>query len=348
MPAPNKYFIQEHLHREVFHGGITNIDAERVLLASGYKAIVFPGTFDFSFRAKLKRFVYLVRIFLTISAGDRVVFQFPLYARIHAILLKLLRIRKAHIVCLIADIEGLRMLDNKLVEQEKKLLRRFSLFISHNERMSQWIRSLVPKAVIAEIQFFDFLTPPIDRPGKKSLQIAFAGNLQKSPFIQHLEQVQGECPNTTFLIYGPGYPKHLPFPANAVYKGIFPPYETVKQLEGSFGLIWDGPSVSTCSGIYGEYLAYNSPHKLSLYILAGIPLIVPAISASALLVKRYGIGITIKQLDHIETAISAISDAEYQQMVENTRRLAVGISQGKRLEGALHELWENKVKIYQR
>lgn len=345
MRAPGKYFIQEHLHRETFHGGIGNMDAERVLLANGYKAIVFPGTFNFSLQAKLQRLVYLLKICFTISAGDVVVFQFPLYARIHVFLLKLLRIRRARIVCFIADIEGLRVKDAHLLEKEKKLLSRFSLFISHNERMSQWIRSLVKEAVIAEIQFFDFLTTPARRSSQRSTQIAFAGNLQKSTFIQHLGQLQEKCPNTTFLIYGPDYPEHLPFPANAVFKGIFPPYETVNQLEGSFGLIWDGPSVSDCTGIYGEYLAFNSPHKLSLYILAGIPLIVPEMSASAVLVRQYEIGITIKQLGEIETAINAISNDDYQKMVVNTRSLATSISQGKRLEGALIELWEKLMKV---
>lgn len=82
----------------------------------------------------------------------------------------------------------------------------------------------------------------------------------------------------------------------------------------------------------------NSPHKLSLYILAGIPLVVPAMSASAILVKQYGIGCTINSLSDLEELISNISDQKYQVMVENTRKLASQLSRGQFLTRALDQL----------
>jgi hypothetical protein len=338
MPDRKKYFIQEHLHREVFHGGICNIDAEKIFLKQGYQAIEFPGTFDFSLKAKWQRVIYLIKMLLTVAAGDIVVFQFPLYARIHMLLTKLLRVKGVHVICFIIDIDGLRIQDNAMLAKEKKALRRFTLFISLNPRLTQWLRSLVPNAIIEEIQFHDYLTTPVSTPRKKTTQIAFAGNLQKSPFIQHLDQLTASCPTTTFLLYGPDYPPQLSFPNNAVHKGIFPPYDIVRHLEGSFGLVWDGPDITSCTGPFGAYLAYNSPHKLSLYIMAGTPLIVPEMSASAGLVTKYRIGITIKQLADIETAINNISDAAYQTMVENTRALAARISEGKCLGEALESI----------
>ena len=168
---------------------------------------------------------------------------------------------------------------------------------------------------------------------KKARLFSILNKCRRPALIQH------------FLIYGPGYPKHLPFPTNAEYKGIFPADELVHQLEGSFGLLWDGGDIQNCTGHYGEYLTYNSPHKLSLYILAGMPLIVPETSASALLVKQYGIGITIKQLSDIEYAINTINDADYKLMVENTRSLAKDISNGNRLAGSLNMLFEKLMKI---
>jgi hypothetical protein len=338
MPGPKKYFIQEHLHREVFHGGICNIDAEKIFLLQGYRAIAFPGTFNFSIKAKLQRLIYLFNMLFLVKAGDMVVFQFPLYAGMHILLLKLLRIRGAYIVCFISDIEGLRIKDDTILAKEKKALRRFSLFISHNPRMTLWLLSLAPNAAIAEIQFFDYLTTPVNRPRKKGYKIAFAGNLLKSPFIQHLEALKGPCANTTFLVYGPGHAQPFSFPSNAVHKGVFPPYDIVQQLEGSFGLVWDGPDITNCTGVFGDYLAYNSPHKLSLYIMAALPLIVPEMSASAELVRQYNIGVTIKHLADIETVINGITEAEYESMVNNTRALAARISEGKFLAEALNRL----------
>ena len=32
------------------------------------------------------------------------------------------------------------------------------------------------------------------------------------------------------------------------------------------GLVWDGDSCSSCSGVCGEYLKINNPHKISFYL----------------------------------------------------------------------------------
>lgn len=58
------------------------------------------------------------------------------------------------------------------------------------------------------------------------------------------------------------------------YKGSFHPDVLPGILEGDFGLVWDGISAQSCIGNTGEYLKYNDPHKTSLYIASGIPVIV--------------------------------------------------------------------------
>lgn len=336
MPAAKKYFIKEHLHREVFHGGIGNVDAEKIFIAKGYQAIEFPGTFDFSIKSKWKRLLYLIRLFFRISSGDLVVFQFPLYAKIHELLITLLRIKGVRIICLILDIDGWRNGNSAILEKEKKAFRRFRLFIVHNERMRQWLQPIVPNATIAELQFFDFLTTPVYQQRSKEGHIIIAGDLEKTAFIQKL----GQLTQLSFSIYGAGYSESNAFPDNALYKGVFPPYDLVHHLQGSFGLVWYGPDIENFTGSYGSYLTAISPHKLSLYIMAGIPLIVPATSASAILVKQYGIGCTIDRLSDIGHVIKNISDSAYQQMVDNTRPLAVQLSQGHFLKRALTELEE--------
>lgn len=328
-----KYFISEHSFKEqVVHGTIGNVDAEAVLPQLGYQPIQFPGIFSFSFKTKLARLGYLLKILMTIPAGAIVVFQFPLYARMHMLLTRLLRWKKIHIVCLIADIEGQRNLDAALLQKEIKTLRLFKWFIVHNDRMAQWIRDTIPHAQTAALEFFDFLVPPFTAARSRSSQVVFAGNLEKSPFIYEAEKINA---NLQFNIYGPGAHKPLPATANIHYKGVFEARSLIHHLQGSFGLIWDGNSIEMLSGEYGEYLAYNSPHKLSLYILAGLPIIAPASSASAYLVKKYGIGITVNSLHEIENAINSITEENYQQMITNMKPLAQKISSGECLADAL-------------
>jgi hypothetical protein len=339
MPAAQKYFIQEPMNREVFHGSICKIDAENILLRQGYKAIEFPGTFDFSIRSKWKRLRYLIRLFFSIRRKDLVVFLPPLCAKISRLLLTLLSIKGVQTVCFIIDIEGLRDGDKKLLQKEKKAFRLFRHFIVHNEGMRQWLQAIVPNATMVQLQFWDFLTAPAPhRPRIKDAHVVFAGNLEKSSFIYKLGQLTAPCPQLTFSIYGPGRSEKNKLPGNAVYKGVFPPYELVKHVQGSFGLVWDGPEIDSCTGNYGNYLALNSPHKLSLYILAGIPLIVPVTSASAALVKQYGIGCTIEQLPDLEEVIKKISAPEYQAMIDNMQPLARQLSQGRFLTTALDRL----------
>ncbi|WP_207512707.1 hypothetical protein [Longitalea luteola] len=339
MPVAKKYFIKEHLHREVFHGGIGNVDAEKIFITQGYQAIEFPGTFDFSFRSKWKRLLHLFRLFFSIASRDVVVFQFPLYAKAHELLITLLRIKGVQIICLILDIDGWRNGNETILEKEKKAFRRFRFFIVHNERMQQWIQAIVPNANTAQLQFFDFLATPCNQHRSKDNRIIIAGDLQKTAFIQKL----GQVPQLSFSIYGEGYTANV-FPANAEYKGVFPPYELVHHLQGSFGLIWYGSDIDNFAGSYSSYLTAISPHKLSLFIMAGIPLMVPATSASAILVKQYGIGCTIDRLSDIEEVIKNISEEDYQKMVANTRPLAAQISQGYFLKKALTELEQ---KIYE-
>lgn len=341
MAGSKKYFIQEHLHRTVFHGGICNIDIEKIFLRNGYGAIAFPAVNSFSLLAKWQRAIYLIKTFFAVAAGDIVIFQFPLYARMHVILVALLRWKGAHIVCLIADIEGLRDGDATLLEKEKKALRRFLFFIVHNSRMKDWVLSLVPNATIAQFEFFDYLTTPVSNSRKKDNRVVFAGNIQKSPFVLDLERIYEKYPQLKFVIYGPHYPEKAGVPKNVEYKGVFEPYELVNHIEGSFGLVWDGMSIERCTGTYGEYLAYNSPHKLSLYIMTGIPLIAPNMSAGAILIKKYGIGCVIESLTELAEVINNIDESAYLAMVQNTRSLALKISQGECLTEALATLEEN-------
>ena len=333
-----KFFIQEHLHKKVAHGSIGNVDAERIFIRNGFEAIVFPCMYDFSLKAKAKRFGYLLKTFFKVKAGDRVVFQFPLYAKMHYLLLTLLRFKKVYIICFIADIEGMRTGDNNRQAKENKILQQFSFFIVHNPQMDAWLRSVVPHAITAQIEFFDFLTRPSSVTRSKDYNVVFAGNLQKSEFVQHLDQLYTTSPEVKFIIYGPDCPEPLKTFKNVVYKGIYQPHDLVDHLQGSFGLIWDGTSIHACAGSYGEYLAYNSPHKLSLYIVAGMPMIVPNMSAGARLVEKYGIGCTIEKLADIEDVIKSIDEPAYMAMVQNMRSLALKISQGKCVEEALDAL----------
>ena len=125
---------------------------------------------------------------------------------------------------------------------------------------------------------------------------------------------------------------------NIFYKGKFKPEELLDYLEGSFGLVWDGISLDTCTGGFGEYLKYNNPHKVSLYLTAGIPVVVWEQSALAKFVKENNVGITINSLNELKDKIDNITDEEYQAMLENTKQISEKTKNGKFLMEAINKI----------
>ncbi|AXY74441.1 hypothetical protein D3H65_10835 [Paraflavitalea soli] len=333
------YFIQEHMPEEVFHGSIGNMDIEKVLLANGVTPLRFPFHHSFSFWAKWGRLGFLVIAFFLLPRDAVVFFQHPMYAGMNKILVKLLGYRKSiTIVCIIADINGLKHGDEAVLQKEIRQFRTYRYFIVHNLAMQQWLQSQVPHQRSAMIRFFDFLTAPDTEQRTNSRSIAFAGNLEKSGFLDNMEAVARHCPSLTFNVYGPHVTTRMKACSNVKYKGVRDPYDLPQVLQGSFGLIWDGEGVEQPEGSMGHYMQYITHHKTSLYILSGMPIIVYENAGAAALVSQYKIGITIRSLFEIEEKLQALSDTEYRQMVHNMHDLATQIASGACLGQALQEI----------
>ena len=333
------YFIQEHLERKVYHGGIGNVDAEKIFLQKGFKAVLFPYHYDFSLKAKLGRLWYLLKMFITLPAGCYVIFQFPLYARMSKLLIAALKYRRSvRIICLVMDIDGIKDGNDVLLEKEIAELNGYNYFIVHNSAMKQWLLSKTNPVQVSCIDFFDFLTVPVRTTREKSFEVAFAGNLDKSGFLGKLGLLNEHSPQLIFNIYGKNPAAAITAQANVWYKGFTEPYLMPGMLQGSFGLVWDGGLLENPTDVYGNYMRFISHHKLSLYIVSGMPVIVWKEGAAAAIVDHYKIGIAVNSLYELENAISIVSEASYQQMASNARNLASSISRGERLGNAIDEL----------
>ncbi len=116
--------------------------------------------------------------------------------------------------------------------------------------------------------------------------------------------------------------------AGICYKGSFPADELPAHLEGSFGLVWDGESASTCSGIFGRYLRINNPHKTSLYLACGMPVVIWDQAALAPFVVENKVGIAVGSLEETGKRIAALSDAQYSEMRANAAEIARKLRRG--------------------
>lgn len=333
-----KYFIQQYSHQQYMHGGIGYVDAEKIIQAEGYEAICFPHQDDFSFRAKMNRLVYLFRIFFAIKKNSEIVFLYPVYATMNRVLLGLLSLKRVKRICFITDINGIKDGDSKQLEKDIRFFKKYQYFIVHNEKMRQWLDTVVPQNTSVSIDFFDFLVNKMAVVSNFSFDIVFAGNLEKSVFLEKLYLLQDRCPGIHFYLYGPGQTEAMSEQKNASWEGVENPYELPSKLKGGFGLLWDGDSIDKPGGSLGHYMQYISHHKLSLYIISRLPVIVPASTAAAMLIDKYKIGIAVNSLYELEEELKTITPSRYQQMQINMSRLAQQISTGGCLKAALQTI----------
>lgn len=274
-----------------------------------------------------------------IRSGDAVVIQYPIID--HSLFMgklgKKLKSRNVRIVLLVHDLAMLRTsndVDPKIKKrqslEEGELIKYADIVIVHNEHMKELLKQKgISGTKMISLQIFDYYLADWDpdkvaeRNIKKDEPVIIAGNLSKdkSGYVYELPD------NQHFNLYGINYTDDAK--SNIDYKGSFDPEELPMELSGSFGLVWDGPSTSTCSGIYGEYLQFNNPHKTSLYLASEIPVIIWRKAALASFILENRLGIAVDSIDEIPNVVLELSDDEYSDMLSNVRALAPKLRNGE-------------------
>lgn len=194
---------------------------------------------------------------------------------------------------------------------------------------------------LVKLEIFDYLIPDY-KEIKESDGIVIAGNLMESKagYVYQINKIN----NVTFNLFGANYNAKKPFD-NINYFGAFLPDELIKNLTGKYGLVWDGDSVETCSGGKGEYLKINNPHKLSLYLAAGLPVIIWDEAAEADFVLRENVGFTVRSLYELPGKMSDISDNNYEIMKKNAETVGARLRNGEYLTRALKKAEEKIQEI---
>lgn len=269
------------------------------------------------------------------GANPQVVYiQYPAYSAVvmdHA--LKIIHKKSsAKIVLLVHDIESLRMSAKhpKFLTTEIRRFNSVDGLIVHNQAMADWLSNQGVTVPMSQLQLFDYINPQRLITDATSSNICFAGNLRKARFLNDVpfKQLQVD-------VFGDGLTLTN---SQLIDHGSKSPDELPKYLTDRFGLIWDGNSADTCSGEYGEYLKYNSPHKASLYLSSGIPVIVWSQSALAPVVKSLGVGFAIDSLADIEPMLNKLSDVDDRRMKAAALLVALKLRSGQMIESAVDSI----------
>ena len=332
-------------------------DIEEVLIKNGYNKFFIPTSYGVQENKLLKFkqiFIYLKnkkiwdKYLGKLEKDDTIVFQYPLINSCIGLenVLEKYKNKGIKIVGLIHDLDSLRykpeiqgkMLCERVQKEDKNILNACSYIIAHNDKMKAHLETLNnDESKIIVLKLFDYLVDmelkKIER--KKDDPIIIAGNLskEKAAYLTFLSEI----PKVKFNLYGKGYSPEKK-DLNINYKGAFLPEELLNNLEGSYGLVWDGVSKEACKGGFGEYLKYNNPHKVSMYLAAGIPVIIWKDAALADFIENNKLGYTISSLDELSNIMVNITDEEYNEKLLNAKAISEKIKKGYFTENAMAKI----------
>lgn len=318
------FFLSEEPPKVSHAGNKARLDIDCVIKKKNFtpylclKQHKFIGLFD-----KMKyatSFDYINRIAKLFWLNmKRVIIQYPVYADSITKRLVYRLIGRNEAVLIVHDVDSLRNFGKATLEMERNVLNSAKLLVVHNEEMKKSLNDLGIKTDMISLNLFDYLLDDVPNQVRRLEDpIVFAGNLDKSEFLK--KTVWKNDMGIHVNLYGPNYSKD-DYNENFIYRGCLPPNEVPFKIQGSFGLIWDGDSISTCSGAYGQYMKYNNPHKLSLYIAACLPIIVWKDAAIARFVEKEKIGFCISKISDISLEIKELDIAEYNKYLFNLKKL---------------------------
>ena len=251
-----------------------------------------------------------------LEKDDILIHQFPSYlsAEWENKLADEIKKINAKLVYLIHDIEPFRMKrDNPW---EFQLFKKADLLIVHNPIMKNRLNNESVDTPMISIGFFDYLTEEKANKHQFETIINYAGTLSKANFLLD------KFTNFPINVYG-GKPKKWPdtLPENINYQGAFKPEELPSKLSDGFGLLWDDEP-------YHQYEIINTPHKLSLYLAAGLPVIIWSKAAMTPAIKQQRLGFTIDVLSDLDKIILNSDEYEYQNLLTNVEKIGQKIRNG--------------------
>lgn len=339
----NYFFKEEQEDRLQNAGPKSNSDIERALVEVGIKVredCIIPNFRMNKWIYRWKKLMLMIKLLSLAKSekGHNFLLLYPSQLsgrakKFSRVFDEIRKYNKVYAFCM--DIDSLRS-ETRPIEADICELNKFDgIVVYHKEMKNRLLKYGLTRPKIVELGILDYYTNITNVPLRKVTNtVAYAGNLAISEFLIPLRNLDL---GFQLNLYGNGFDKYEN-EKSTCYKGSFGPEELVQKLEGAFGLIWGGRAFDHIEGFWGRYLEVNLPHKTSLYIVAGLPIIVWEGAAVARFIKDENIGFTIHDLTEIAEKISKISQNEYELYQQNCMRIARKVRTGYYTKTALKKL----------
>jgi len=264
----------------------------------------------------------------TIQTDDLVFFYYPFNYNWEQAIFAELHSKQIEIILFVMDIRSITY-DDANLEIELATFNKASYLIVHNEKMEDWLKN---KGVIKPmfcLGFFDYLINPqiYDQIPERlfSQEVVFAGCLH--PDLRKFLYDKTYTHEHQLNVYGPDFMGEMGYDRRA-YFGTYLPEEIPVYLKGSFGLHWNGASKESCTGRVAEYSKIATSHKISLYLIAKLPIICWENSSEATFIKEKKLGFLIGNLAEIDYKLSDLTKQDYEEMLQNVTEYSKRIYDG--------------------
>lgn len=337
-----KYCVVEKNFIENHAGSKARNDIADILVKEGWEPLVVHHSEEKGTLDKIKM-LFLTRndwskIYHKIPEHSELLIQYPLamYPKVSTVaipFLKKMKRKNVKLTFLIHDLDSLR---GVYTNGEREFLSTADVIIAHNPVMVEYLKQNgYSDKEIRSLNIFDYLTKDTvaGRKAGEKTEVVIAGNLkrEKAGYVYRLNEVEGEI---QFRLYGPNYDGETQG-KNVKYCGQYKPEELPEKLEGGFGLVWDGDDLGACTGVFGEYMKYNNPHKTSLYLASGLPVIIWEKAAMAKYIEKNNLGIAVREMNEIPLKLKSLSEEDYRIMKSNVEIVGKQLCQGKMLLAVL-------------
>lgn len=333
-----KYQIVEVTEKLNHAGTKATIDFALIAEQCGYERVnVAMNTTQKTKIAKVQRqigyFFDWNKVYRTIEDNAIVLLQHPFhYPQLtrENILTKLKEKKHVKYISIIHDVEELRQFRyNEYYKNEFEFMIKVAdVIVVHNDKMKEFfLQKGVAEKKLISLEIFDYLQSGDE---KKSISFAraitIAGNLDttKCGYVGQLDQIE----NVEINLYGPNFNQKMKCNPNIHYHGILSPDEVPSVLTSGFGVVWDGDGLQGGVGEAGQYVRYNNPHKLSLYLSSGLPVIIWREAAEAKFVKEYNLGIVIDSLQDLSTIMPNFKEEDYLKIKNNVNEISKKLKNG--------------------
>lgn len=313
----NKFLISKNYLDRYTASSKAKLDCEKIAGKAGFHNIGLKPTFyQYRLIGRLKTALSNLVAYCRMPKDGVAFLQYPVFG--YKWQVQLAKRKNNKVITIVHDLNMLRGLSSDF--SDKTLLEQSDVLIVHTPQMKEWCRKNMLCKKVVVLGIFDYLYDK--RPGEENtnthpsgVTVAFAGNLKKSPFLDKLK-----AEYTTFELFGIGVEQRK-LNGCCVYRGCFHPEALPAHLNSRFGLVWDGESVEACTGTNGEYLKYIAPHKISMYLSCGIPVIVWRQSAMSDFVTNNQVGIAVDSLTELELKLSRLSEEDYKSLKQNVLKV---------------------------